>query len=60
MGGTLAIKLQAAALADPNVARDIAPFLTHPGGCVVQSNKSGEVVDFFDLGSSWLESQIAT
>ena len=57
VGATLATKLKTAAAADRNVARDITPFLTHPGGCVVQSNKSGDIVDFYDLSSNWLENQ---
>jgi hypothetical protein len=56
VGAILSSKLRAASAADPNIASDVACFMTHPGGCVVQSDKSGNIVDFYDLNMAWKES----
>ena len=52
VGITLAAKLQTAATSDLSIANDISGYLAHRGGCVVQCNRAGEVIDFFDL-SAW-------
>lgn len=47
-GFTLAKNMAGLAASDPKVAADISSFLAHPGGCVVQSDKDGNVIRFVD------------